>query len=204
MKNGWLSLQRSSSTTCFALHRDPLHECSSETLESCAILNQFNHTGRDFLRPLPIVVTLALSCDPTMRVLDIGVGTGSNAIFLARNGFHVDALDGSVTTINELQAYAEARALPVRAMVYDLRRGDPDYRAYKLVVLFPCPSLFNADARQLTTRKRSIQATPGTLHVLGAITAGDFQGTFTRGPFLSTPRRDPRYARPVGDSTGIH
>jgi cyclopropane fatty-acyl-phospholipid synthase-like methyltransferase len=110
-----------------------------------------------------------------MRVLDIGVGTGRNAIFLARNGFNVDALDGSVRAINELRAYAEAHALPIHAMVHDLRGGDPDYRAYKLVVCtLVLHHLTPTRANSLLASAR-MQATPGTLHVLGAITAaGDF------------------------------
>ena len=51
------------------------------------------------------------------RALDVGCGPGRNAIFLARNGFQVDAVDLSATAI----AWAEERAegLDIR-----FRRGD--------------------------------------------------------------------------------
>lgn len=42
----------------------------------------------------------------TGSVLDLGVGNGRNALYLARNGYRVEALDANELTINKIRTYA--------------------------------------------------------------------------------------------------
>jgi SAM-dependent methyltransferase len=60
------------------------------------------------------------------RALDIGTGTGRNAIFLAEQGFHVSAMDYSQPQIEALRAFARERPeLSIQAEVADVTRPWP-------------------------------------------------------------------------------
>lgn len=62
-------------------------------------------------------------------LLDLGCGQGPDAIFFARKGFEVTALDISPKAIEDLRRHAEG--LPVRAVVADM--GDPPHRPFDVV-----------------------------------------------------------------------
>lgn len=143
-----------------------------------------------YINPLPIVAEALSLCSASIYALDVGAGTGCNAIYLARHGIHVDAIDRHAAAIDKINEYAQARALPVRAKVHDLCESDPEFRGYGLVVCTlvlhhlttPRATSFLANAR--------MHATLGTLHVLGAITReGDFSGEFMPGERFY-PNRD--------------
>ena len=51
-----------------------------------------------------------------MRVLDIGAGTGRNALWLASRGHHVDAIDIVPRFVQLLSAAASAQRLPIRSI----------------------------------------------------------------------------------------
>lgn len=74
-------------------------------------------------RPQPAVSSLAAAGALVGPVLDIGCGTGENALELAAHGLEVVGLDASRLAIAKARAKAEARSLPVRFLlddVYDL------------------------------------------------------------------------------------
>lgn len=57
----------------------------------------------------------------TIRVLEIGCGTGANVWFLAKEGFSVDAIDGSATAINILHRRLKEEGLdPISSTVGDV------------------------------------------------------------------------------------
>jgi SAM-dependent methyltransferase len=58
-------------------------------------------------------------------VLDVACGRGRNAIWLADRGSSVVAIDRNEDSIRQLQQEADARGLPVTAMVRDLEAGAP-------------------------------------------------------------------------------
>ena len=60
------------------------------------------------------------------KAIDIACGSGRNALFLARLGWHVDAIDISAVALERLQAAADAEGLPVRCVERDL---EPALRA---------------------------------------------------------------------------
>jgi SAM-dependent methyltransferase len=82
--------------------------------------------------PQPEIVKLAESGLITGSVLDIGCGTGENALFLAGRGHAVFGLDGSATGIERARQKATDRRLPVQFHVWDalelgrLRKRFPD------------------------------------------------------------------------------
>jgi tellurite methyltransferase len=54
------------------------------------------------------------------RALDVAAGAGRNALFLARRGLHVDAIDHALAGLRRAQAAARAEGLDLRALQADL------------------------------------------------------------------------------------
>lgn len=54
------------------------------------------------------------------RAIDIACGAGRNALFLARRGWHVDAVDISLVALGRLRAAAKAEDLPIICVERDL------------------------------------------------------------------------------------
>ena len=70
------------------------------------------------------------------RALDVACGDGRNALYLARLGFEVDAVDVSDVAIEALRAAAQERSLAIAPRVVDLEREAPDAGSYDVVVSF--------------------------------------------------------------------
>lgn len=62
----------------------------------------------------------ANSIQAPIRVLDLGCGQGRDALFIARLGHQVLAVDNSVTGVSQLNADAKAENLPIEAIVGNL------------------------------------------------------------------------------------
>jgi SAM-dependent methyltransferase len=70
-------------------------------------------------QPQPAIVKLADAVLLAGRVLDVGCGTGDNALFLAERGFNVTGLDSAPTALNIARTKARARGAGVRFMLGD-------------------------------------------------------------------------------------
>lgn len=70
-------------------------------------------------KPQPAVVALAEQGQFTGRVLDVGCGSGENALYLASRGYTVLGVDGAPTPIDRAKAKAGQRGLPVEFGVAD-------------------------------------------------------------------------------------
>lgn len=68
--------------------------------------------------------------------LDLACGVGHNALFLARRGYDVMALDVSFTALRYCQTAAAADALAVHPVVADVDRFALPSRAFVLVTVF--------------------------------------------------------------------
>jgi len=66
--------------------------------------------------PESVLVRFADSLDPQRAVLDVGCGQGRNALFLARRGLAVDALDPSPVAVEQVTQAAEEENLPIRTI----------------------------------------------------------------------------------------
>jgi len=64
------------------------------------------------LKYLPII--------PRGYVLDLGFGKGHNSVFLAENGFEVEAFDRDGKAVSTLQGIAQERGLAIRAIKNEL------------------------------------------------------------------------------------
>jgi len=74
---------------------------------------------------------------PKGRVLDVAMGAGRNAIYLARMGFDVEGVDISSESVNSAREAAARAGVIIRAEVADLEK---DYRigtgAYDAIICF--------------------------------------------------------------------
>ena len=73
-------------------------------------------------RPQPAVVRLADAGLAVGTVLDVGCGTGENALELARRGLAVTGIDGAALAIARAQALAADRGLAAEFLVHDALR----------------------------------------------------------------------------------
>lgn len=58
--------------------------------------------------------------EPRPRAIDVACGTGRNAIYLARRGWHVDAVDIAQVALDHLSETATADDLPITCIQMDL------------------------------------------------------------------------------------
>jgi SAM-dependent methyltransferase len=84
------------------------------------------HRKRDYAgeRPKDVVRLLVERFRPRGRALDLGVGEGQNAVFLAKQGLHVTGVDLSPTGLRRFleRAVREGVAERVRAVREDIKR----------------------------------------------------------------------------------
>jgi SAM-dependent methyltransferase len=73
--------------------------------------------------PVPLVAETAKRLRPG-RALDLACGTGRNALWLAKRGWRVTAVDGAPTAIEVLRRRARENGLEVVASVADLEREE--------------------------------------------------------------------------------
>ncbi len=74
---------------------------------------------------------------PGGRVLDVAMGTGRNAIFLAKNGFEVEGIDISPEAIDNAIAAAREAGVTIKARVADLEDNYCiEKAAYDVIICF--------------------------------------------------------------------
>lgn len=101
------------------------------------------------------------------RALDIACGDGRNALYLARLGFEVDAVDISDVAIDALRATAPERAPSVHPRVVDLEREPLPVGEYDVVLNFNYlqRDLFGALERALRPGGWLVFETMGRAHI---------------------------------------
>jgi SAM-dependent methyltransferase len=72
---------------------------------------------------------------PTGRALDLAAGEGRNAVWLAEQGFEVDAVDFSAVAVEKGARLAADRGVRVSWLVEDVLAWTPPEAAYDLVVV---------------------------------------------------------------------
>jgi 2-polyprenyl-3-methyl-5-hydroxy-6-metoxy-1,4-benzoquinol methylase len=83
------------------------------------------------------------------RVLDVGCGQGRDALFVARIGHHVTAIDLSPSGISDLQKDAAAEGLPILAEVVDIRTYTSGKR-FDVIVIDRTLHMLAGDERSAT------------------------------------------------------
>lgn len=102
------------------------------------------------------------------RALDVACGLGSNAVWLARLGFAVDAIDISDVAVDALSAQAREHGLPIRALRMDLEREPLPPGVYDVIVQIDYlqRDLFAALADALAAGGVVVAETVTTAHVV--------------------------------------
>jgi 2-polyprenyl-3-methyl-5-hydroxy-6-metoxy-1,4-benzoquinol methylase len=100
------------------------------------------------------------------RAVDLGAGDGRNAIWLARRGWDVTAVDFSQVAIDRGRALAAAAGVDVEWELADLLEWAPRDRSYDLVMLFFI-HLPPEERRDVYARAAAGVAPGGTLLVVG-------------------------------------
>jgi 2-polyprenyl-3-methyl-5-hydroxy-6-metoxy-1,4-benzoquinol methylase len=70
------------------------------------------------------------------RALDIAMGTGSNAAFLAKHGFEVDGVDISSIAVDRVRQHAEINSLAINAIEADLTCYQIQEQTFDVIVDF--------------------------------------------------------------------
>lgn len=74
---------------------------------------------------------------PRGRVLDVAMGNGRNAIYLARAGFEVAGIDMSPKAVNTALEASREAGVTIRAQIADLERGyQIEKGAYDVIICF--------------------------------------------------------------------
>ncbi len=73
---------------------------------------------------------------PRGKALDIAAGEGRNAVFLAQNGFEVDAVDISQKGLKKAQNLAKEKGVKINILLVDLSRYHITKERYDLITNF--------------------------------------------------------------------
>jgi ubiquinone/menaquinone biosynthesis C-methylase UbiE len=118
-------------------------------------------------QPQPAIVQLAEAGLLTGRVLDVGCGTGDNALFLAERGFDVTGLDCAPTAIAAAQAKTVARGSSARFMVGDALKLAQFGEQFETVIDSGLFHIFSDhDRKQLVAGLYTVLASGGHYHML--------------------------------------
>ncbi len=85
--------------------------------------------------PDTILTQYAHLLDGNGWALDVACGVGHNALYLARRGYDVLAVDGSLVGLQYGHAATRDRALPVHFVAADLDRFVPPFRRFNLILV---------------------------------------------------------------------
>ena len=73
---------------------------------------------------------------PQGRALDLAMGNGRNAFFLAAHGHAVDALDYSEVAVDKVRSFAQEKSLPVHVTQADLTHYQIPENTYDVIINF--------------------------------------------------------------------
>ena len=153
-------------------------------LDTATVQEQYEHWAATKTPPLfgvnadgKVLDLAARYLDPgTAPALDLGAGTGRNALPLARAGHPTHAVELTAAFVTALRESAAAEALPVTALEGDVVRGELDLPGdhFALIVCSEVTSHFRgvADLRALFARVAS-WLRPGGTFVVNCFVAAD-------------------------------
>ena len=151
----------------------------------------------DIGRPQPAVAALADDVEIAGPVLDVGCGTGENALFLAERGLEVVGVDAVPAAIAAARGKAAARGLPALFLVHDALALDGLERRFGTVIDSGLFHTFDDEERLRFAASLAHVLLPGgryimlcfSEHELGdcgprRVTQGEIREVFDKPPFL--------------------
>lgn len=125
-------------------YRENRHGLGEPTKEFIAFFDAYEQTGA--------------------TVLDVGCGQGRDALFIARRGHFVFAVDISPSGVGDLQKDAAAESLAIDAEVADIRNFK-SRRRFDIILIDRTLHMLTAKDREIVLQKLVTMSKPGT-HVL--------------------------------------
>lgn len=116
-------------------------------------------------QPEPVLVEFVTSGAVTPgRALEIGAGTGTNAIWMAERGFDVLGIDVSPLAVERARTKMEGRTLRCRLAVWDILAAPPPDAPFQFVFDRGCFHVFDeADERERFAAHVAAALAPGGL-----------------------------------------
>jgi SAM-dependent methyltransferase len=150
----------------------------------------------DIGRPQPVFVELADAGEIAGPVLDVGCGTGENALFLAARGFEVVGVDAVPAAVAAARGKAGARGLEAEFLVHDALALEGLGRRFRTVVDSGLFHTFDdRERRRFVTSLAAALALGGHYYVLcfsererrdggpRRVTQAELRAAFDRRPF---------------------
>lgn len=125
------------------------------------------------LRPDPALAELVRAHAPSGRALDIGSGDGRHAVFLARSGFEVEAVDISEEAVAKLREVARRGRMSIDARVGDCGEPDCIRGPYDIIVADTVLGHFEMEIARSVGRRIAEALTPGGWLFVTALSADD-------------------------------
>lgn len=113
-------------------------------------------------RPADYIVA-ALEAVSIGSVLDVGCGQGKTALYFARLGFTVDALDMHAPSLEKLETAAAAESLSVTTIHEDMAAFQPQ-KQYNIVIADKSLYFMEYDAIKSTVQALQEATVPGGVH----------------------------------------
>lgn len=110
---------------------------------------------------------------PKGQAIDIGAGNGHNSIFLAQNGFTVEAIDTDDSKIEALKNEAEKSELKIDAKNADVRKFDFSQKQYNLILAIQSLVFIKKSEFQEIANKIKNALNPNGVIMLSSFTTDD-------------------------------
>jgi len=137
--------------------------------------DQLYETTRDVFgeEPEETLVRFAGDLNPDLPILDVGAGQGRNALYLARRGFRIDALDPSRVSVETVEAAAAQEDLPIACHPATLETFEPPELPYGGILIYGLLQILTREAIGGLVRTVEEWTAPFSLLFLTAWTTED-------------------------------
>lgn len=125
------------------------------------------------VEPASLLSAQVSRLDPSRPVLDVGAGQGRNALFLARRGFEVDAIDLSAVAIETVSLRAAEEGLRIRALVCGFESFVPAVDHYSTVLLLGLIPVLVRDSIELLRERVSTWTGEGSIVLATGFVSSD-------------------------------
>jgi SAM-dependent methyltransferase len=128
------------------------------------------------------------------RALDLGCGTGTNAIYLAQHGWHVTGIDFSPKAIELAQGKAQRAGVEVDLHLGDVSRLDFLFDTFDLILDIGCLHSLDRESRKRYATQLRRLTHPGSKFLLFGFKQSTFLGSYHLAPEETYPLFEPAFA----------